>query len=177
MQLLEAAERHRLALAAERHTQAAMIGDLDQRARVAEAWKSGEQAGIVARNREEPLEANPHDPASEDPVAREAYAAWRHGWRLREVLLDLNGRLKAAMAAGEAAVVPAETPELAQLQQGLEAQLARTRSLEAQLRTIWAEAPHAPTCALWTAAGPTACDCWRSRLSPPAPEALSLIHI
>ena len=55
VQLLEAAERHRLALAAERHTQAAMIGDLDQRARVAEAWKSGEQAGIVARNREEPL--------------------------------------------------------------------------------------------------------------------------
>jgi len=190
VQLLEAAERQRLALAQAHQERGEAIAALEARVRLAEAWKTGEQAGIVARNLGTPLDANPHDATSPDPAVHEAHLAWRHGWRLREVLLDLNGKYKAtqadylavagaqasladeAKAAREAqaraeALAAAKAHEAAELRQGLEAQLGRVGSLEAALRTIWAEAPHAPACALRAAGdGVAACDCWRSRLAP-----------
>lgn len=192
VQLLEAAERQRLAIAAAHQARGAELEALEARARLAEAWKAGEQAGIVARNLETPLEANPHDAESPDPAVRELHLAWRHGWRLREVLLDLNGKYKEALAGSQAvtgaqealaveakaareaqaraeAEARAAAQEAAELRQGLAAQLGRVGSLEAAMRTIWAEAPHAPTCALRAAAeGTAACNCWRSRLAPPA---------
>lgn len=189
LQLLEAAERQRMGLVQERQAREVTLAELDARARLAEAWKAGEQAGIVARNLDTPLAANPHDLESPDPAVREAHQAWRHGWRLREVLLDLNTRLKAALGAqaalagAQVALADAEaraavrTQEASELRQGLEAQLRRAGSLEAAMQTIWAEAPHSPTCALWTAAAATgqvsvvaSCDCWRSRLAPPVAQ-------
>ena len=204
LELLSSADAHRQAMNAERQARESALRDLEQahlrdreelavRARRGEAWKKAEIEGVTARTRGEALESNPYAEAG-DEVAREGHQAWRHGWRLRDVLLDLSARLKETqdtLAARDAllATLQAELQEAhgasrqaraqqassAQEAAGLGAQLAqatgRVERLEAALRTIWAEAPHSPTCALWTVAAAegkvsvVSCDCWRSRLS------------
>lgn len=101
--LFKANEERRLQLQSEKDA-------LEVRLRVAEVWKKAEQEGILARNRSALIDANPY--FGEDDVQREGQTAWRHGWKLREVLLDQNDRLKrlqatyqdlkAAHASGEA---------------------------------------------------------------------------
>jgi hypothetical protein len=204
MELLKAADEHRQAMNADKQAREAELRALeeaiakerevlDARARKGEAWKKAEHEGVIARTKGEPVEACPYDEAGDD-VAREGHQAWRHGWRLRDVLLDLNekGRalqaalverdaeilgLRAALAAAEGAKAEAEMraggadAALAAQRGQVQTLLTRSQKLEETLRTIWAEAPHSPACALWTAAAAegkasvVSCDCWRARLA------------
>ncbi|MDB5101922.1 MAG: hypothetical protein JWM80_6343 [Cyanobacteria bacterium RYN_339] len=61
------------------------------RARVTklEAAKAAEQEGIAARNANEPASPNPYANADEAPRQ-----AWGHGWKLRDMLLALNERVR-----------------------------------------------------------------------------------
>lgn len=204
LELLKAADEQRQAMIADKQAREAEARDrdaawakereeLDVRTRRGEAWKKAELEGVTARTRGEALEANPHAEAG-DEVEREAHQAWRHGWRLRDVLLDLNVRLKEAQGAiaardallatiqgeqAQARIAQAQADaramaadhEAATLRGQLAGATQRVEKLEDALRTIWAEAPHGATCALWTAAAAegkasvVACDCWRSRLT------------
>lgn len=202
LELLKAADEQRQAMIADKHAREAELRafeeararereELEARARRGEVWKKAELEGVTARTRGEALDQNPYAEHGDD-VAKEGHQAWRHGWRLRDVLLDLNLRLKeaqgaiaardqllatlqaeqttarAALGQAEAQAAAAEH-EAATLRAQLAAASGRAGQLDATLRTIWAEAPHSPTCALWTAAAAegkasvVSCDCWRSR--------------
>ena len=204
LELLKAADEQRRTLIAEKQAREQALRDLEAtrvrereeleaRARRGEAWKKAELEGVTARTRGEALEANPYEEGGDD-VAREGHQAWRHGWRLRDVLLDLNVKLKeanATIATRDARIAALEQDaedgragrtealgrtaaaeqEAAGLREQLAGSAARVERLEDALRTIWAEAPHSPACALWTAAAAdgkanvVSCDCWRSRLT------------
>lgn len=194
--LLAVTNAHIQTLNVERQAREAAIQALDLRARRGEAWKRGEHEGVLARNQGSPVEANPHAADAPDDAERDGHQAWRHGWRMRDTLLDLSERLRAereghqvtvdrldaletawrALEAGyHQAVV--ERDALAERVDGAEAEAlaadSRSRQLQALLATIIAEAPHSPTCALWTAAAKdgrasiVACDCWRARVTGP----------
>lgn len=204
LELLKAADEQRQAMIAEKQAREQELRgfeaararereELEARARRGEAWKKAELEGVTARTRGEALEANPYEEAGDD-AAREGHQAWRHGWRLRDVLLDLSAKLKdtqGELAAREAQVrtladeaeaarrelmagqgrVAVSEQEAAALRTQLAGATARVERLEDALRTIWAEAPHSPACALWTAAAAdgtasvVSCNCWRSRLA------------
>ncbi len=204
LELLKAADEQRQAMIADKHAREAELRTLEEthvrereeleaRARRGEAWKKAELEGVTARTRGEALAANPYVEA-DDEAAKEGHQAWRHGWRLRDVLLDLNVRLKDAQgalaardqllatlqgeqAAARSALTQADARafatdhEASTLRAQLAAAAGRVEKLEEVLRTIWAEAPHSPTCALWAIAeaegkaSVVSCDCWRSRLA------------
>jgi hypothetical protein len=65
----------------------AEIDALKARVHTLETSKAAEQEGIAARNAQEPATANPH--ADEAPRQ-----AWAHGWKLRDMLLALNERVR-----------------------------------------------------------------------------------
>jgi hypothetical protein len=107
----------------------AEIDALKARVRVLEAAKTAEQAGIAARNASEPATANPY-PADDDAPRQ----AWTHGWKLRDMLLALNARVRE-----QADQLRAALDAKAQLEDQIRALLTDKAALQSHLQALQAE--------------------------------------